>query len=91
MTLDDGGDDAQAFPLGVFNYIGRTDENQVRLALEGVSRKHALITANPDGFILKDLESHNGTYVNDELITERTLSDGDFIGIGKVRCQFRLG
>ena len=91
VTLDDRGGDAEAFPLGVFNYIGRTDENQVRLALEGVSRKHALITASPDGFVLKDLESHNGTYVNDELVTERALSDGDFIGIGKVRCQFRLG
>ena len=91
VTLDDGGDDAESFPLGVFNSIGRTDQNQVRLALEGVSRKHALITANPDGFVLKDLESQNGTYVNGEPITEQTLSDGDFIRIGNVRCQFRLG
>jgi hypothetical protein len=91
VSLTEEGDDQQEYPLGAFNYIGRTEDNQIRLASAGVSRKHALVTASPDGFSIEDLDSQNGTYVNDERIEGQCkLSDGDSIGIGNVQLEFRL-
>jgi hypothetical protein len=75
--------------LGPFTYIGRSAENQIRLVLPGVSRRHALVTAEPDGFTIKDLQSQNGTYVNDERIDERHLEDGDRVRIGNITFVFR--
>jgi pSer/pThr/pTyr-binding forkhead associated (FHA) protein len=49
-----------------------------------VSRQHALIEKIPDGFLIKDLESLNGTYLNGEIINEAVLlKKGDKIQIGK--------
>jgi len=74
-------DEPVELALGCLNYIGRAVENQIQISRPGVSRVHAVITANATGFTLKDLESQNGTYVNDERITERLLEDGDRIRI----------
>jgi anti-sigma factor RsiW len=91
VSVDDRGQDVEELPLGAFNYIGRSEESQVRLGGPGVSRKHALVTIGPEGFSIKDLKSQNGTYVNGERVTERLISNGDFIAIGSVRLQFRVG
>jgi hypothetical protein len=77
------------YHLGVMNYIGRTPDNQIQLTSPGVSRKHAVLLADPTGFTLKDLESQNGTYVNDQRITECLLTNGDRIRIGRVQLLFR--
>jgi pSer/pThr/pTyr-binding forkhead associated (FHA) protein len=41
-----------------------------------------------EGFIVKDAGSLNGTYVNRQLVTERTLENGDEVQIGKFRMVF---
>lgn len=76
--------------LGLLTSVGRTPDNQIRIPETKVSRKHALITASPTGFTIKDLESQNGTFVNNEQITECTLNDGDRIRIGEKEFIFRL-
>lgn len=81
----------EEFNLGILNYIGRTDDNQILISAPGVSRKHALVTAGPDGFTVKDLDSHNGTFVNDERVEEKSLNDGDRIQIGNVQLVFHMG
>jgi hypothetical protein len=90
VTLDEEGEEGRQYSLGAFNYIGRTEENQIQITLPGISRKHALLSAGPDGFLLQDLQSHNGTFVNEERVDEHRLEDGDLIGIGNVRLLFRL-
>ena len=63
--------------------IGRDeDECDLVVAERQVSRHHALITAGNDGYILKDLESKNGTFLNGkELKGPHILQDGDEIQI----------
>jgi diguanylate cyclase (GGDEF)-like protein len=63
--------------------IGRSDEADIQIEDEGVSRKHAKIIRMADGQImLIDLGSTNGTYFNGVRITEHILKDGDKIQIG---------
>lgn len=69
--------------------LGRLSDNDVVVDDSGASRQHARIR-NADGeFVVSDLGSTNGTLVNDEPITERTLADGDRITIGETVFEFR--
>lgn len=77
------------------NLIGRSPESQIFLNDVTVSRKHAQIerisreSGSKHGFVIKDLGSLNGTYLNQVLIeSEALLGDGDEIQIGKFRLNF---
>jgi phosphoserine phosphatase RsbU/P len=64
--------------------IGRRETNDLRLAGSEVSRDHAEITIDPSGtYVLKDRASRYGTYVNGDQVTERSLSHGDRIRLGR--------
>ena len=69
--------------------IGRLPESDIVLDDSGASRQHARIRASEGEFVLSDLGSTNGTYVNDEPVRERTLEDGDRITIGETVLEFR--
>jgi len=77
-------------PLGMITYIGRADENHIRVLRPGVSRRHAVVVAGPTGFTIRDLKSQNGTFVNGDSIAERPLVDGDRIVIGDAAFVFRM-
>ena len=77
------------YQLTALTYIGRAEDNQIRILDPGISRRHVLITATGDGFTIRDLKSQNGTYLNGERIDERTLMDGDRITVGDVTLVFR--
>ena len=62
--------------------IGRSRSCNLRLPSADASRRHAEILAGRDGFVLRDLRSTNGTFVNGERVQERTLKPGDRIQIG---------
>ena len=62
--------------------IGRSRSCNLRLPSADASRRHAEILAGRDGFVLRDLRSTNGTFVNGERVEERTLRPGDRIQIG---------
>lgn len=68
--------------------VGRSAEVDIQIDQEAVSRNHCKIINTGQAVILRDLGSTNGTYVNDELVDEYTLRDGDFIKIG--RCIFKF-
>ena len=88
LVFDDEGD-IQEFALGPgVTEIGRADSNQVQIVKPGISRRHASIEETPAGFVLRDLGSNNGTYVNGEQITERMLASGDVVEFGPVRVMF---
>lgn len=69
--------------------IGRGSDNQLRIDETSVSRHHAQITLELEGFVLRDLASQNGTFVNGDPIKEKQLADGDRIQIGTARFVFR--
>jgi diguanylate cyclase (GGDEF)-like protein len=62
--------------------VGRGTDNVVVLPAEGVSRKHARFERRDNHWLVIDLNSTNGTYVNDEPVTEHRLRKGDHIKIG---------
>lgn len=76
--------------------MGRALEADVRVNDTQVSRQHAKITAvlNPakktTEYILSDLDSRNGTFVNARRIRRETLENGDKISIGETILRFDL-
>ncbi|HWJ52600.1 MAG TPA: FHA domain-containing protein, partial [Propionibacteriaceae bacterium] len=67
---------------------GRHQASDIFLDDISVSRKHATFTKTPEGVVVKDLGSLNGTYVNRDLVEERLLRPGDEVQIGKFRLVF---
>ncbi len=63
-------------------YIGRSNELDVVLVEDMVSRKHARISWNNDALIIEDLGSTNGTFVNGEKIKRARLKEGDRVLVG---------
>jgi phosphoserine phosphatase RsbU/P len=58
--------------------IGRSNDCEVPLDVAAVSRRHAAVLRAEGRFFVEDLESRNGTYLNDQRIVDRTpLRDGD--------------
>ena len=71
--------------------IGRSSKCDIQIDQESVSRNHAKIINTGKSIILRDLGSTNGTYVNDQLIDEYVLRDGDLIKIGRTIFKFLSG
>jgi pSer/pThr/pTyr-binding forkhead associated (FHA) protein len=68
--------------------IGRATDSSIFLDDVTVSRKHASIEKVGKRFTFKDLGSLNGSYVNNESVTEKVLISGDAIQIGKFHLLF---
>jgi pSer/pThr/pTyr-binding forkhead associated (FHA) protein len=68
--------------------IGRLEDNDVVIENLAVSGHHAKIDPVGDGFLLTDLHSKNGSFVNDQLVQSHWLKDGDKIVIGKHTLAF---
>ena len=70
--------------------LGRDPDCHLTLTGSIVSRKHAKIEWEKDGFILYDLESTNGTYVNSRKVEQRWLKSGDTILIGECSVLYTM-
>ena len=70
--------------------IGRETAATVCLADAAVSRRHSTIEKKDDGFVITDLDSLNGTFVNDVPIRSRMLEHGDRVRIGDSQFLFLL-
>ena len=72
------------------NIIGRSNDADFRLPDTGVSREHAEITWDGSDAVLVDLESTNGTTVNETPIDNWLLGDGDVITMGHSTIEVRI-
>lgn len=71
--------------------LGRASGNTISIADGSVSSYHARILRAPEGFVLEDLQSSNGTFVNGEQVKDkRLLVDGDLIRLGKIIMTFNV-
>lgn len=68
--------------------VGRSPTVRVIVRDNNVSRAHCQIRLSPEGCIIDDLGSTNGTHVNEERVTEALLKNGDLVRIGA--SKFRL-
>jgi len=71
--------------------IGRRKDNDIVIDNLAVSGHHAKIDAVGDAFVLVDLQSKNGSFVNEQLVSSHWLKDGDVISVGKHLLLFSLG
>lgn len=63
--------------------VGKGDDARIRLSDSGVSRRHAKLVKSSDGMIvIIDLQSTNGTYVNEQRVEMSPLREGMRVGIG---------
>lgn len=87
-----GPDGRQEFELLPHNTLGRHPNNTVQVLDRIVSKEHCHLDSIEGGrFILRDLGSLNGTFVNGERVTERILNPGDEIVLGSTRIIFDYG
>ncbi|MBU0987100.1 MAG: FHA domain-containing protein [Proteobacteria bacterium] len=68
--------------------IGRKESNDIPIENLAVSGHHAKIDSVGEGFLLTDLQSKNGSFVNNELVSSHWLKEGDNIHIGKHTLVF---
>jgi Nif-specific regulatory protein len=68
--------------------IGRDPANQICLSDPLVSRRHCLLRQSVNTFLLQDLDSSNGTSINDVPVRERLLAHGDRIKIGETHFLY---
>ena len=69
--------------------MGREPECDFPINEYVISRRHAKITKRWGGIAIRDLESKNGTFVNNRRVVEEYLHDGDRIALGTIVLMFR--
>lgn len=93
LRIEEGSQAGVVFTLsaGGVHVIGRAGAD-IALEDEKVSRKHAEIGLyGPDAYVLRDLASTNGTYVNGRRVSEKTkLRNWDLISVGDTRLRFSM-
>ncbi len=68
--------------------IGRISDADIHLTDRSISRRHAKIVRDEEGFSIFDLNSSQGTYVNGRQVEQHQLRHGDRIRLGKGRVEF---
>ncbi len=68
--------------------IGRTDDNDIQLNADYISRRHAIIQTEGDTTRVIDWGSKNGVHVNSKRIKEHFLANGDILTIGNARFRY---
>jgi diguanylate cyclase (GGDEF)-like protein len=71
--------------------LGRGSDCDIRINDHSVSRRHARIQPGADGYYAVDLQSTNGTFVNDVLASICKLKDGDYLRVGNCIYRFLVG
>ena len=78
-----------AIELGDFLAIGRDDSNGLTIQDPFASGRHARIERKDHGYLLRDLRSRNGTFVNGTRVYECILSENDRINFGETEFIFK--
>lgn len=85
---EEGGQEVELGPQAI---VGRLETNDVSVNDKSVSREHAKLSRLRDGYVLEDLDSTNGTFVNGHRITEPVLlQPGDAVTFGAVEFGYEM-
>jgi Nif-specific regulatory protein len=76
------------FRLGERVSIGSGEGNDIRIEEEAVSGRHCMVESADGRYVIKDLESHSGTFVNGIPVKERAITSGDEVAIGNTVFLF---
>jgi pSer/pThr/pTyr-binding forkhead associated (FHA) protein len=69
---------------------GRDSASRVRLTDTEVSRRHAEFVRTPDGYRVRDVNSANGTFVNNQSVRDALLQPGDHVQLGQTVLVYTL-
>ena len=70
--------------------IGRNPGNDIPIDNLGVSKQHAKIIKHDGGYVVEDLNSTNGTFINDKRVARAVLNNNDEVHIGKHSLQIQF-
>lgn len=84
LVRDAGGNEREVEIVRTPFTLGRQSDNDLVLLDSRISRHHAQILQNDQGYAIEDMGSRHGTYVNNERITTTQLKTGDQISLGVV-------
>lgn len=89
LTIEDDEGQKTVVPLVRDEYtIGRREGHTIRLTERNVSRDHARLKKDDDGYLVEDLGSYNGVFVNGHRVVEpQKLQHGDLLLIGDYRIE----
>jgi len=90
LELIDSGEVSRVFTLDKETVqIGRIPDNDIVLPDPNVSRVHLRVWRRGDSYLATDLDSTNGTWINEQRVSEAELADNDLIRLGSTRMVFR--
>jgi HD-GYP domain-containing protein (c-di-GMP phosphodiesterase class II) len=90
LVLLNGPEEGERRSIGDGISIGRSSQCDLTLTHQLVSRNHAEIAPNGSMYMVRDLGSVNGTYLNGRLVSSAELQDGDQITVGDFTLRFNL-
>ena len=71
------------------NSLGTSEECNLVLEGESISAKHASVRYEDERYLLRDLDSRDGTFVNGKEIASYELEENDVIGVGDAKLKFK--
>ena len=71
--------------------IGRVEDNAFQISEQSISSHHCEVLLRGTDVVIKDLNSTNGTFINDEKITESVLKPGQTLRLGQVELRLETG
>jgi pSer/pThr/pTyr-binding forkhead associated (FHA) protein len=74
--------------IGLMATIGRLPDNTLVIDNPAVSSHHACVFRDGNHYVVEDLESTNGTFVNEQRVTRQVLRNGDVLLVGKHKLVF---
>ncbi|MGZ3772414.1 MAG: sigma 54-interacting transcriptional regulator [Pseudobdellovibrionaceae bacterium] len=80
--LSETTENARTLPVSEFMTLGKDTQCQLHINNDDISERHARIEKKDSCYMIRDLRSDNGTYVNGAKVMEAILQDGDIIRIG---------
>ena len=91
LLLVEQGKTETSFPLSKdSSTLGRHRNNDIVIADPKVSSFHARIDRTPEGHVLVDLKSRNGSYVNARRVENQLLKNGDEVRVGTARLTYKV-
>jgi len=89
LLMGPAGEVQREYDLGDYNTLGRHPDQSIQLLDRVVSKEHALVVRRDGRFVITDLGSRNGSFVNSVRITGPVyLTDGDELSMGSSRMIF---
>ncbi len=91
LTIVAGEPLGATFPLTNAVYtMGRHRDNSIRLTDVGVSGHHARVYRGPDGYVVEDLKSRNGIWINGDRVYHAVLKHGDRLQLGGTDLDYTV-